>query len=199
MFTGIIQSIGKVKGKQIKGGDLQFIIDSQFNNMSDVHLGDSIAMNGVCLTVTQIEDKNISVDVSVETISITDVATWQETSLLNLEKSMTLTDKMGGHMVSGHVDGMAECVSIDSSARSTIYQFKIPKKLDKYIVKKGSITLSGVSLTVNEIEDCILSVNLIPHTLEQTNLGQLNIGDKVNVEIDTIARYVEKMLQNFQI
>jgi riboflavin synthase len=199
MFTGIIQSIGKVKSKQIKGGDLQFIIDSQFNNMSDVHLGDSIAMNGVCLTVTQIEDKNISVDVSVETISITDVATWQETSLLNLEKSMTLTDKMGGHMVSGHVDGMAECVSIDSSARSTIYQFKIPKKLDKYIVKKGSITLSGVSLTVNEIEDCILSVNLIPHTLEQTNLGQLNIGDKVNVEIDTIARYVEKMLQNFQI
>jgi len=198
MFTGIIQSIGKVISKQAKDGDYQFIIDSQFNDMSDVHLGDSIAMNGVCLTVTQINGKEISVDVSVETISVTDVASWQEASLLNLEKSMTLTDKMGGHMVSGHVDGMAECVSIDSSARSTIYQFRIPEKLDKYIVKKGSVTLSGVSLTVNEIEDCILSVNLIPHTLEQTNLEQLNIGDKVNVEIDTIARYVEKMLHNFQ-
>lgn len=194
MFTGIIQSVGKVISKQAKGGDFQFVIDSQFKDMTDVKLGDSIAMNGVCLTVTHIEGKNISADVSVETLSLTDVKYWIVDSQLNLEKSMTLQDKIGGHMVSGHVDGLAECVSIDSSARSTIYQFKIPESLDKYLVKKGSIAINGVSLTVNEIDNCILSVNLIPHTLEQTNLGQLNIGDKINIEIDTIARYVEKML-----
>ena len=194
MFTGIIQTVGEITNKQEKSGDFQFIIDSQFNNMSDVQLGDSIAMNGVCLTVTAIDNKKMTVDVSVETLSLTDVKEWQVGTQLNLEKSMTLQDKIGGHMVSGHVDGLAECVAITSSARSTVYQFKIPKSLDKYIVKKGSIAINGVSLTVNEIDACVLSVNLIPHTLDHTNLGLLKKGDQVNIEIDTIARYVEKML-----
>jgi riboflavin synthase len=195
MFTGIIQSVGHIANKQEKKGDFQFTIDSQFNDMSDVQLGDSIAMNGVCLTVTTIDNTVITVDVSVETLSLTDVKDWQKGTLLNLEKSMTLQDKIGGHMVSGHVDGLAECVSIASSARSTIYHFKIPESLDKYIVKKGSIAINGVSLTVNEIDKCVLSVNLIPHTLAHTNLGSLKTGDQVNIEIDTIARYVEKMLR----
>ena len=195
MFTGIIQSVGEISNKQEKGGDCQFIINSQFNDMSDVQLGDSIAMNGVCLTVTTIDDTKITVDVSVETLSLTNVKDWKVGSQLNLEKSMTLQDKIGGHMVSGHVDGLADCVSISSSARSTIYQFKIPESLDKYIVKKGSIAINGVSLTVNEIDKCVLSVNLIPHTLDHTNLGSLQVGDQVNIEIDTIARYVEKMLR----
>jgi len=195
MFTGIIQSVGKiVSAKEIRG-DYQFVINTNFKNMDDVQLGDSIAINGVCLTVTHIQDNKISVDVSVETISKTNVASWQVGSRLNLEKSLTLKDKLGGHMVSGHVDAMAECLGIETSARSTIYQFKIPKALDKYIVNKGSLAINGVSLTVNTIEECVVSVNLIPHTLEHTNLGLLKIGDNVNIEIDTIARYVEKMLQ----
>jgi riboflavin synthase len=195
MFTGIIQSVGEITNKQEKEGDYQFTIDSQFNDMSDVQLGDSIAMNGVCLTVTTLNHTVVTVDVSVETLSLTDVKDWHIGAQLNLEKSMTLQDKIGGHMVSGHVDGLAECVSIESSARSTIYQFKIPESLDKYIVKKGSVAINGVSLTVNEIENNVLSVNLIPHTLDHTNLGLLKTGDQVNIEIDTIARYVEKMLR----
>lgn len=195
MFTGIIQSVGHIYNKQEKNGDFQFIIDSQFKDMSDVQLGDSIAMNGVCLTVTSIDETKVTVDVSIETLSLTDVKDWQVGSQLNLEKSMTLQDKIGGHMVSGHVDGLAECMAITSSARSTIYQFKIPESLDKYIVKKGSIAINGVSLTVNEIDKHVLSVNLIPHTIEHTNLGLLKVGDQVNIEIDTIARYVEKMLR----
>jgi len=195
MFTGIIQSVGSIVDKQHKQGDFQFVIQTQFADMTDVDLGDSIACNGVCLTVTEINDGQISLDVSLETLSKTQVGDWQVGSAINLEKSLTLKDKLGGHMVSGHVDAVAHCMGIERSARSTIYQFKIPQNLDKYIVKKGSVAINGVSLTVNEIDDCVLSVNLIPHTLEHTNLGQLKQGDKVNIEIDTIARYVEKMLQ----
>jgi len=195
MFTGLIQSVGKITSLKPIGGDLQFDIQTNFSDMSDVQLGDSIAINGVCLTVTKMSNKQISVDVSRETMAKTDVNLWQKGTQLNLEKSLTLKDKLGGHMVSGHVDAMAECISIETSARSTVYQFKIPKELDKFIVKKGSLAINGVSLTVNEIDDCIVSVNLIPHTLEHTNLGLLKVGDQVNIEIDTIARYVEKMLK----
>jgi riboflavin synthase len=194
MFTGLIQSVGQVVDVQKKAGDLEFKIATNFKNMSDVVLGDSIAINGICLTVTQFEGQNIWVDVSVETINKTNISSWQVGTKLNLEKSLTLQDKLGGHMVSGHVDAMGECVEISQSARSTIYQFKIPQHLDKYIVNKGSIGVNGVSLTVNTIENNIFSVNLIPHTLDHTNLGLLSVGDSVNIEIDTIARYVEKML-----
>lgn len=196
MFTGIIKSVGKVIEKQLKDGDFHFIIQTNFKDMSDVEIGDSIACNGVCLTVTTINNKSISVDVSLETLSKTDLSSWQIGTAINLEKSLTLKDKLGGHMVSGHVDAVAQCVDISTSARSTVYQFKIPESLDKYIVTKGSIAINGVSLTVNEIKNCILSVNLIPHTLKHTNLGLLKVDDRVNIEIDTIARYVEKMLAN---
>ena len=196
MFTGLIQSVGQVVDVQNKSGDLEFTIATKFNNMSDVELGDSIAINGICLTVTKFQEDNIWVDVSTETIDKTNISSWQIGSKLNLEKSLTLKDKLGGHMVSGHVDAMGECVNITTSARSTVYQFKIPSHLDKYIVNKGSIGVNGVSLTVNTIENNVFSVNLIPHTLEHTNLGLLAVGDSVNIEIDTIARYVEKMLQS---
>ncbi len=194
MFTGLIQSVGQVLDVHNKAGDLEFKIATNFNCMSDVELGDSIAINGICLTVTKFQDENIWVDVSIETITKTNISSWKVGTQLNLEKSLTLKDKLGGHMVSGHVDAMGECVDISKSARSTVYQFKIPSQLDKYIVNKGSIGVNGVSLTVNSIENNIFSVNLIPHTLEHTNLGLLSIGDSVNIEIDTIARYVEKML-----
>ncbi len=198
MFTGIIQSVGQVVFKQQTKGDFSFVVKTNFKEVSDIELGDSIACNGVCLTVTEVDGDKISLDVSLETLSKTQVADWQIGSAINLEKSLTLKDKLGGHLVSGHVDAVALCVGIETSARSTIYQFKIPQELDKYIVKKGSVALNGVSLTVNGIKDGVLSVNLIPHTLEQTNLGQLKLDDRVNIEIDTIARYVEKMLPDFK-
>ena len=194
MFTGIIQSVGKIVSKQQDQGDFHFVIQTNFKKVSDIAVGDSIACNGVCLTVTELDGDKISVDVSLETLSKTQVGQWQVGSKINLEKSLSLQDKLGGHMVSGHVDAVAECVGIETSARSTIYQFKVPQELDKYIVKKGSVALNGVSLTVNEIDECVLSVNLIPHTLQQTNLGLLKLNEKVNLEIDTIARYVEKMV-----
>jgi riboflavin synthase len=193
MFTGIIQSVGHVVTREKTGDDFRFIIASNFDKMSDVALGDSIAMDGVCLTVTQIDGDKIVADVSVETMSKTNVGGWKAGTRLNLEKSLTLNDKLGGHMVSGHIDAMARCTEVFESGRSFVYRFEIPKHLDKYIVTKGSIGINGVSLTVNTIEDYILSVNLIPHTLAHTNLGDLSVGDQVNIEIDTIARYVEKM------
>jgi riboflavin synthase len=195
MFTGIIQSVGVIETREPTGDDFRFVVKTNFEDMNDVALGDSIAMNGVCLTVTDIDDDKIAVDVSVETMSKTDVGDWQAGTRLNLEKSLTLNDKLGGHMVSGHVDALATCTQIEPSGRSTIYEFEIPKHLDKYFVNKGSVGINGVSLTVNTIENCVLSVNLIPHTLSHTNLGDLKMGDKVNIEIDTIARYVEKMLR----
>lgn len=195
MFTGLIQAVGQIQDVQEKNGDLQFTIDTGFNSMQDVELGDSIACDGVCLTVTAINQKCIDVDVSVETINKTTVSQWIRGSLVNLEKSLTLQDKLGGHLVSGHVDAQGTCRSITESARSNVYEFEIPNELTKFVVDKGSITINGVSLTVNTIKNNLISINLIPHTMDHTNLGQINVGDSINLEIDTIARYVEKMLR----
>ena len=197
MFTGLIQSKGEVLTRRVQDSNYTFTIASKFSDMSDIALGDSIAMNGVCLTVTDIQGDVLSVDLSRETINLTDAKSWGVGTVLNLEKSLALKDKLGGHMVSGHVDSLAKCVKIEPSGTSIIYGFEIPPSFDKFIVKKGSVAINGVSLTVNEIEDCVLCVNIIPHTLEMTNLGQLVLGDMVNFEIDTIARYVEKMMQGF--
>ena len=143
MFTGIIQAVGQVRKVQNNDGDLQFEIATNFKDMSDVQLGDSIAINGVCLTVIEIENDVIKADVSVETITKANVSFWHKGSLLNLEKSLTLNDKLGGHLVSGHVDGVAECINITQSARSTIYNFKIPEDLTKFVVNKGSICINN--------------------------------------------------------
>lgn len=194
MFTGIIQSLGEVQSKADRQGDLHFAIKTNFQDMSKVHLGDSIAMDGVCLTVTSIDADVVTVDVSVETVNKTTVADWHEGRVLNLEPALTLQDQLGGHLVSGHVDAVGHCTGRESSARSEVFSFKIPAELDKYVAIKGSITINGTSLTVNTIDQGELSVNLVPHTLEHTNLGTLQPGDAVNIEIDTVARYVEKML-----
>lgn len=195
MFTGIIQTIGKVVSKAEVQGDLKFRIKTNFTQPEKIQLGDSIAMDGVCLTVTTIDEDAVDVDVSVETVNKTTVNQWQQDTELNLEPAMTLQDQLGGHIVSGHVDAIGQCISREPSARSEIFTFQIPVDLMKFVVVKGSITINGVSLTVNTVEDNKLSVNLVPHTMEHTNLGKLSAGDAVNIEIDTIARYVEKMLQ----
>lgn len=195
MFTGIIQTIGQVTDKKEKSGDLSFKIKTNFPQPEQIKLGDSIAMDGVCLTVTAINHDEVNVDVSVETVNRTTVNQWQTGTALNLEPAMTLQDQLGGHIVSGHVDAVGQCVSREPSARSEIFEFEIPYELMKFVVIKGSITINGVSLTVNTVADNRLSVNLVPHTMEHTNLGGLTAGDAVNIEVDTIARYVEKMLQ----
>ncbi len=195
MFTGIIQTVGQVIDKKHKSGDLRFVVKTNFSQPEKIRLGDSIAMDGVCLTVTEIEEDQVALDVSVETVNKTTVSHWQIGSQLNLEPAMTLADQLGGHLVSGHVDAKGTCVAREVSARSEIFEFQIPVELMKFVVTKGSITINGVSLTVNSIKDNILSVNLVPHTMTHTNLGDLKINDEVNIEVDTIARYVEKMLQ----
>ena len=195
MFTGIIQSIGQVLEREEKSGDLRFAIKTHSSQPELIKLGDSIAMDGVCLTVTDINGDQVKVDVSVETVEKTTVGDWQVNRLLNLEPALTLQDQLGGHLVSGHVDAIAHCAGRQASARSEIFTFNFPAELARFIVTKGSITINGVSLTVNTVEDNELSVNLVPHTLEHTNLSELQAGDAVNIEIDTIARYVDKMLQ----
>lgn len=194
MFTGIIQSIGKITDKQPKGGDLCFAISTGFDDMSQVKLGDSIAMDGVCLTVTAIDKDVVTVDVSLETVAKTTVSQWQIGSLLNLEPALRIGDALGGHLVSGHVDAVGHCRERHSDARSEAFVFEIPPHLTKYVADKGSITINGTSLTVNQITDNKIDINLVPHTLQHTNLGQLSVGDSVNIEIDTVARYVERML-----
>jgi riboflavin synthase len=194
MFTGIIQSIGQlIESKEISG-DYRFDIKTNFPHPEKIKLGDSIAMDGVCLTVTDINKDVVAVDVSVETINKTTVRQWQPGSQINLEPAMTLQDQLGGHIVSGHVDAVGKCLSRESSARSEVFTFEIPEKLNKYMVTKGSVAINGVSLTVNKVFENQISINLVPHTLEHTNLDGLQAGSEVNVEVDTIARYVEKML-----
>ncbi len=198
MFTGIIQSLGQVIEREEQAGDLRLRVKTNFAQPDKIRLGDSIAMDGVCLTVTDIDADVVALDVSVETVNKTTVASWHVGTQLNLEPAMTLQDQFGGHIVSGHVDAIGHCLSRRPSARSEVFAFKIPAELQKYVVTKGSITLNGVSLTVNSIEGNELSVNLVPHTMSHTNLGQLQPNDQVNVEVDTIARYVENMLQPHQ-
>jgi riboflavin synthase len=195
MFTGIIQSIGQVTDKKQISGDLRFTVKTNFPHPEKIQLGDSIAMDGVCLTVTQIDHDQVVLDVSVETVNKTSVAHWQVGSALNLEPAMTLQDQLGGHLVSGHVDAIGQCLSRTPSARSEIFEFKIPAELMKFVVTKGSVTINGVSLTVNTVNQNVVSVNLVPHTMTHTNLGALKVNDVVNIEVDTIARYVEKMLR----
>lgn len=195
MFTGIIQSIGKVIDKKELSGDFRFTVKTFFKAHEKIKLGDSIAMDGVCLTVTEKHLDEVVLDVSIETVNKTTVGQWQIGSQLNLEPAMTLQDQLGGHIVSGHVDAIGRCLSREPSARSEIFEFEIPHELIKFVVTKGSITINGVSLTVNTIDSNRLTVNLVPHTMEHTNLGLLKPNQTVNIEVDTIARYVEKMLR----
>ncbi len=195
MFTGIIQSIGEVIDKKEISGDLRFTVKTFFNSPETIRLGDSIAMDGVCLTVTEKVQDEVVLDVSVETVNKTTVGQWQKGTRLNLEPAMTLQDQLGGHIVSGHVDAIGRCLGREPSARSEVFEFEIPDELSRFVVTKGSITINGVSLTVNSVEANKLSVNLVPHTMEHTNLGNLEPNQTVNVEVDTIARYVEKMLR----
>lgn len=198
MFTGIIQSVGEVIEHKIQPqGDLRFHIKTGLADYDRIQIGDSIAMDGVCLTVVERQDDVVAVDVSMETVRKTSVNNWQPGTAVNIEPALTLQTPLGGHLVSGHVDGLATCVKRESEARSEVFTFQLPTEFERFVVPKGSITLNGVSLTVNEVNGDEFTVNLIPHTLEATNLDAIKVNHQVNFEIDTMARYADKMLQYY--
>ena len=191
MFTGIIQSVGAITQAKSMGADVQLSISSQQLDMRDVQLGDSIAVNGVCLTVVNLSDAHFEAHVSKETLSVTEGL--QHSHPVNLEKALRLSDRLGGHLVSGHVDGVGEVVKFESLGECWQLDIRAPHAISKYIAIKGSICVDGVSLTVNKVTGDEFSINLIPHTLENTTLKLLCAGSRVNLEVDQIARYVERM------
>lgn len=193
MFTGIIEAVGELKRITSLEGGLCLNIAPGMLDLRDVKTGDSIAVNGVCLTVTTLADGTFSVDVSRETLSCT-VGLDRWGGRVNLEKAMRLSDRLGGHLVSGHVDGIGEVVTFRPDGESYLLAIKAPASLLKYIAKKGSITVNGVSLTVNAVAGDKFEVNLIPHTLAVTTLSALEAGAKVNLEVDMLARYVERLI-----
>lgn len=192
MFTGIIQAIGKVERCEPHGEDQRLAIRAGALDLSDVQLGDSIAVNGVCLTVIDKHTASFNVDVSAETLRCT--TGFALDSEVNLEKALRLADRLGGHLVSGHVDGMGEAIRFEPAGDCFVLEVAAPDAIAKYIAAKGSITIDGVSLTVNHVAGNRFDVNLIPHTLEVTTLKQLKSGSHVNLEVDLLARYAERLL-----
>ncbi len=192
MFTGIIQAVGRIAELKPTGQSAALTIDAGGLDMSDVAVGDSIACNGVCLTVTSLVLKGFAVDVSQETLKVT--AGFTTGARINLEKSLRLADRLGGHLVSGHVDGSGEVATVKPVDGNREIAIRFPAELGRYIARKGSITVNGVSLTVNTVATDTFSVNLIPHTLAVTNLEEVKEGDGVNLEVDLVARYLERML-----
>ncbi len=198
MFTGIIETIGTVTATKKIGGDIRITVQAPAFAKRDVALGDSIASNGVCLTVIEQRDDAFVFDVSRETIAHSLIGEWKVGSRVNLEMALLPTTRLGGHLVSGHVDGLAELCKLETDARSTRMVFRAPADLSRYIARKGSITINGVSLTVNNVSGHEFDVNVIPHTFEVTTLGGLEIGDKVHIEVDLIARYLERLMSGEQ-
>jgi riboflavin synthase len=194
MFTGIVQAVGSIAALAPKGGDVEMLIDAAGLGLDGVALGDSIAVAGACLTVTRLDGRRFAADVSNETLARTTLGSLVAGSPVNLEKALRAGDALGGHYVTGHVDGLATVVSAHDDARSLRLVFEVPAPLARYIAAKGSVTLEGVSLTVNEVEGRRFGINLIPHTREVTTLGRLAPGAVVNLEIDIIARYVERLV-----
>jgi len=192
MFTGIVMAVGEIVRAEPREQGLRLAIDAGALELQDVGIGDSIAINGVCLTVVALAGRRFEVDVSQETIDCT--AGLGARGPVNLEKSLRLADRLGGHLVAGHVDGVGEVVAFEPVGDNRRLVVRAPGALAKYIARKGSITVQGVSLTVNRVEGAEFEINLIPHTLEVTTLGRLAPGARVNLEVDLIARYVERML-----
>jgi riboflavin synthase len=194
MFTGIVQGIGTVVSVAPRAGDVELLIDAGRLGLGDVAVGDSIAVSGACLTATRIAGARFAADVSNETLSRTTLGRLAPGHRVNLEKALRAGAALGGHYVTGHVDGLARLVAAEDEARSRRLTFEVPAELARYLAPKGSVTLAGVSLTLNEVAARRFGVNLIPHTREVTTLGALVPGDEVNLEIDIIARYVDRLL-----
>jgi riboflavin synthase len=193
MFTGIVQAIGTIARAEPRGGDTRLVVDTSSFDTSDVAIGDSVCVSGVCLTAVAVGPSQFAADVSVETLACTTLGMLKSGDCINLEKSLRLADRLGGHLVSGHVDGVGRIVAIEPDARSQRWTLEAPGGLSRYIAAKGSVCIDGVSLTVNDVASNRFGVNLIPHTIGATTFQHKRIGDAVNIEVDLIARYVERL------
>ncbi len=193
MFTGIVEEIGKMQSLKSHGEMTKLKIKAE-KVIEDLELGDSIATNGVCLTVTEFDQNSFTADVMPETVKKTNLRNLKPGSKINLERAMTPTKRMGGHLVTGHIDGVGTLVEKKKDHQALIYTFNVSKALSRYMVEKGSIAIDGVSLTIIDVEEEWFSIGLIPHSADQTILGSANKGDEVNLEVDIIAKYVEKLL-----
>lgn len=194
MFTGIIQAIGHIQKLERKGGDVRLTLNTENLQLNETDLGDSIAVNGVCLTVIEYADTGFVADVSAETLEKTSLGFLKQGSPVNLEKALTLNSALGGHLVSGHVDSLGKLISETQDGRSIRYEFSVPQHLERYIAKKGSVTIDGVSLTVNHVQGNHFGVNIVPHTRNNTIFQKYEINTQVNIEVDIIARYLERLL-----
>lgn len=194
MFTGIIQAVGSISALQGRGGDMRVHIHCGKLDMSDVALGDSIAVSGVCLTVIEFDQHGFAADVSAETLRCTKLGSMRAGSAVNLEKALTPQTRLGGHLVSGHVDGVGEVVARSQDANSVCFSVRAPDALARYIAAKGSITVDGISLTVNAVAASVFELNIVPHTLQETTMDSLIKGSTVNLEVDVIARYLERLI-----
>jgi riboflavin synthase len=194
MFTGIIQAQGTIADMQPRSGDMRLQINADKLDLSDVFLGDSIAINGVCLTVVELTDVGFSADISNETLLLTSLGGLKAGSPVNLEKALTLADRLGGHLVSGHVDGVGTVISRSDDGRSVRFVIDAPALLARYIAHKGSICVDGTSLTVNAVDGARFELNIVPHTLKETIMGSYQAGSEVNLEVDLIARYLERLV-----
>ncbi|EMD1176095.1 riboflavin synthase [Vibrio harveyi] len=195
MFTGIVEAVGKLTAITPKGEDITVTVEVGKLDMSDVKLGDSIATNGVCLTVVDFGSNYYSADLSLETLNKTGFAAYQVGDKVNLEKAMLPTTRFGGHIVSGHVDGVGVIVERNQVGRAIEFWVEMPTEISKYVAEKGSITVDGISLTVNDLRKNGFKLTIVPHTSEETTIEQFQVGHKVNLEVDVLARYMERLLQ----
>ncbi len=194
MFTGIVEAVGTIAAVETNGCDRRLSVLTGSLDLSDVKLGDSIAVNGICLTVVALSANGFVADVSAETLQCSTFAALQAGNRVNLEKALTPTTRLGGHLVSGHVDGIGEVIERRHDGRSVRFRLKAPDELARYIATKGSITVDGISLTVNDVRGAVFELNLVPHTLQETTIASLTVGQRVNLEVDLIARYLERLL-----
>lgn len=194
MFTGIIEGVGHLAARETLGGDVRFTFHVGSLPFENVQMGESIAINGVCLTVIAHDATTFQADASTETLGLTTLGELTDGAVINLERAMRPTDRLGGHLVSGHVDGLGQVLSIHDDARAQRWRFAAPAALLRYIARKGSICVDGVSLTVNEVDDQGFEVALIPHTVANTAFAATGVGSAVNLEIDLVARYVERLI-----
>ena len=194
MFTGIIQALGSIADMQPRSGDMRLQINTGKLDLGDVSLGDSIAVNGVCLTAVELTENSFSADVSNETLLLTSLGGLKSGSPVNLEKALTLATRLGGHLVSGHVDGVGTVISRSDDGRSVRFVIEAPAVLARYIAHKGSICIDGTSLTVNAVDGARFELNIVPHTLKETIMGNYQAGSEVNLEVDLIARYLERLV-----
>lgn len=194
MFTGIIEAVGSISALEPRGGDLRLRVDAGGLDLSAAAVGDSIAVNGCCLTAVELTADGFAADVSRESLGLTTLGDLERGSRINLERALTLSKPLGGHLVTGHVDGIGRVESRADDARSVRFRIRVPQELARYLARKGSICVDGVSLTVNEVDGPVFGVNIVPHTLEATVFGSYRTGSRVNLEVDIVARYLERLV-----